>query len=68
MAEEEKVLKKIVKLNPEAKARLIKMQKDIPGLEHQVDRLSKLMDVSSLREKIQWGKEAVKILMEDFVE
>ena len=64
----ERALKKIIKLNPETKKRLIEMEKDIPALEYQIGRLSAVMDVSSLQEKLEWGKKAVKILREDFTE
>lgn len=66
--DEERAYKKIIKLNPETKRRLLEMEKDIPALEHQIGRLSAIMDVSSLKEKLEWGKKAVAILKEDFTE
>ena len=67
MAEQE-LPSKIIKLNPENKRRLLELQKDIPALEKQIEKLSGIMDVSALREKIEWGKKAAKILVEGFIE
>jgi len=68
MTDEERALKKVIKVNPETKRRLVDMEKEIPILERQIDRLGQIMDVSALKEKIEWGKKAVSILREDFTE
>ena len=65
---EEQLPSKIIKLNPEAKRRLLALEKDIPALEAQVEKLGELLDVTPLREKIEWGKKAAKILREGFIE
>jgi len=69
MAETEKsAIRKLILLNPETKRRLLELKKDIPGLEKQITGLSELMDVSSLRDKLEWGKKAMAVLERDFVE
>jgi len=69
MAETEKsAIRKLILLNPETKRRLLELEKDIPGLEKQITGLSELMDVSSLRDKLEWGKKAMAVLKRDFVE
>lgn len=59
---------KYIKVNPETKRRLLSLEADIPKLEEQVNALSEIMDVTSLKEKIAWGKKAAKILREHFVD
>jgi len=69
MAETEKsALRKLIKLNPETTRRLLELKKDIPALEQQITGLSELMDVSSLRDKLEWGKKAMAVLERDFTE
>ena len=68
VTDEERALKKIIKVNPETKRRLLDMKKEIPIMERQIDRLGQIMDVSSLKEKLEWGKKAAEILIEDFTE
>jgi len=66
MANEPEEISKLIRLNPEAKRRILELEKDIPALEKQIEGLSELMDVSSLREKLDWGKKAAKVLKEHF--
>ena len=69
MAEnEEKKLPKVVKLNPEAVRRLRAMKEEIPRIEAQLTTLGKYVNVSPIREKIEWAKEIAKDLEEGFVE
>lgn len=65
---EKSALRKLIKLNPETTRRLLELKKDIPALEQQITGLSELMDVSSLRDKLEWGKKAMAILERDFTE
>ena len=68
MPEEKAVPSKVIKVNPETKRRLLALKADIPALEAQVEALSEIMDVTSLREKLVWGKKAARILEEHFTE
>lgn len=66
MAEENIVPKKIIVLNADAKKRILDAERDIPALEQSLDKLSELVDVTSLREKLEWSKKVVKVMKENF--
>ena len=65
---EKSALRKLIKLNPETTRRLLELEKDIPVIESQMTALSELIDVSSIRDKLEWGKKAMAILKRDFTE
>lgn len=57
---------KVLRLGAAGKARIEQMKKEIPVVKQQIESLSEVLDITPLKDKVEWAEKMINTLEENF--